>query len=200
MLSHRSINSLGTTLEIIEKLIAWDAKAMSKWEEAWDLEPRAAPNPTGTNQYTKAAERAKEVKPDNILPNQNQQKSVTLEYGNSALAGLRRLRKASEAGDEKAMLAWDQAVRGEHGGAHNPEGIGGKSGKQADIVNVDNIHVDNKGTVRPAGTSTDAGLRRLDKAAQAGDEKAADMLRRVLDPNDPTTVNSAAVIMGWRKP
>ena len=26
------------------------------------------------------------------------------------------------------------------------------------------------------------------------------MLRRVLDPDDPTTVNSALVIMGWRKP
>jgi hypothetical protein len=100
----------------------------------------------------------------------------------------------------EAQLAWDRAVRGEHGGAHNPEGIGGKSGKQPIIVNVDNVNVDNGGTVRPTGNSADAGLRRLDKAAQAGDEKAADMLRRVLDPNDPMTVNGAAVIMGWRKP
>ncbi len=97
------------------------------------------------------------------------------------------------------MLAWDRATRGEHGGAHNPRGLGGKSGKTVDdIVNVDDMHVDNKhSTVRPTGTSAQAGLRRLEKAAEAGDGNAVDMLRRVLDPNDAMTVNGACVAMGY---
>ena len=42
---------------------------------------------------------------------------------------------------------------------------------------MDNIHVDNSATIRPAGTSADAGRRRLDKAADAGDERAVDLDR-----------------------
>ena len=80
---------------------------------------------------------------------------------------------------------WDRATRGDHGGAHNPTGLGGKSGKtEADIVNDDNVNVDNPpGTIRPTGNSSQAGLRRLEKAASAGDGNAADLLRRILDPN-----------------
>lgn len=36
----------------------------------------------------------------------------------------------------------------------------------AATLNVDNIHVEGNGTVRPDGTSADAGLRRLEKAAR----------------------------------
>ena len=43
-------------------------------------------------------------------------------------------------------------------------------------------------------------MRRLDKAARAGNGNAADLLRRVIDPNDAMTVNGACVAMGWRKP
>lgn len=120
-------HGLGTTVEIVKKFIARDAKAMSEWEKALEEEKKAAPNPTGTNQYTKPADREKEV-------------------------------------------------------------------------NVDIINTNQKLPGRPDGTSAQYGLRRLRHAAEAGDEKAADMLCRVLDPNDPTTVNGAAVIMGWRKP
>jgi hypothetical protein len=49
------------------------------------------------------------------------------------------------------------------------------------------------------GNSVIGGLRRLDKAAQRGDPKAAEMLRRVLDQTDATTVHAACVVMGWRK-
>jgi hypothetical protein len=103
---------------------------------------------------------------------------------------------------EEALLEFDQAIRGEHGGAHNPHGLGGKSGKTADdIVNVYDIHVDNNsGTVRPSGISAQAGLRRIEKAAEAGDGNAAEMLRRVLDPSDGMTVHGACVELGWRKP
>ena len=50
------------------------------------------------------------------------------------------------------------------------------------------------------GNSAAAGMRRLDKAAQAGDDKAADLLRQVTDPANPMTVNRACIAMGWRKP
>lgn len=57
------------------------------------------------------------------------------------------------------------------GGANNPLGPGGKSGKAADdIVNVDNVHGD-KGE-RPTGNTAAAGLRKLQKAAAEGNELA----------------------------
>jgi hypothetical protein len=76
---------------------------------------------------------------------------------------------------DAAMLAWDRAVRGEHGGAHNPTG----TNQHTKEVKPDNILLDQKARKKAAvdyGTSTDAGLRRLDKAAARGDAKAADML------------------------
>ena len=107
-------------------------------------------------------------------------------------------------GNEEAMLAWDRAVRGEHGGAHNPQGIGGKSGKKApDIVKSDVIRLDKavgkKGN-SDYGTSAQSGLRRLERAASAGNPNAAEALRRVLDPRDDLTVNAACIALGWRKP
>jgi hypothetical protein len=84
------------------------------------------------------------------------------------------------AGDNAATSAWDQAVRGEPG---NP--TCGKKAQESPIVY--NIHN------RPSGTSTDAGLRRLDKAAQAGDDKAAEMLRRVSAPSAQPGADAAAI-------
>ncbi len=106
------------------------------------------------------------------------------------------------AGNERAMLAWDKAVRGEHGGNRNPTGRNQHTPEPdavADVVNVSNIHVDHI-PERPAGTTAQAGLRRLEKAASAGDGNAADLLRRVVNPDDAMTVNGACVAMGWRKP
>ena len=57
-------------------------------------------------------------------------------------------------------------------------------------------HVE-KNTERPAGTTAQAGLRRLEKAASAGDGNAADLLRRVVNPADAMTFNGA--YMGWRR-
>jgi hypothetical protein len=98
------------------------------------------------------------------------------------------------ADDEAAKLHWDRAVRGDHGGAHNPTGINQHS--EADQVNVDNVNVDQMGTVRPVGNSAQAGLRRLDRAAQAGNEQAATMLAKVLDGS--VSVNAACIALGWR--
>jgi hypothetical protein len=39
------------------------------------------------------------------------------------------------------------------------------------------------------GNSAQAGIRRLEKAASGGDGNAADLLRRVVDPNDAMTIN-----------
>lgn len=100
------------------------------------------------------------------------------------------------------MLAWDKAVRGEHGGNRNPAGRNQHTPEPAaaaDVVNVSNIHVDHI-PERPAGTTAQAGIRRLEKAASAGDGNAADLLRRVVNPDDAMTVNGACVAMGWRKP
>ena len=56
-------------------------------------------------------------------------------------------------------------------------------------IKLDNIQLENKSSQAPTGTSSQAGLRRLEKAAASGDGNAVDVLRRVLDPNDPMTVN-----------
>lgn len=108
------------------------------------------------------------------------------------------------AGNERAMLAWDKAVRGEHGGAR--EGAGRKSASaeiplhdpETGEIKSDNVTLDK--SERQGGNSQQQGLRRLEKAASAGDGNAADLLRRVVNPNDAMTVNGACVAMGWRKP
>lgn len=102
------------------------------------------------------------------------------------------------AGNERAMLAWDRAVRGEHGGAR--EGAGRKPTVAADVpahdpdtgeIKAHIVSLENKPErVRSTdyGNSAQAGLRRLEKAASAGDGNAADLLRRVMDLNDAMTV------------
>ncbi len=110
------------------------------------------------------------------------------------------------AGNERAMLAWDKAVRGEHGGNRNPTGRNQHTPEPesgAVEVKPDNILLDLAPASKPSsdyGTSAQAGLRRLEKAASDGDGNAADLLRRVIDPDDAMTVNGACVAMGWRKP
>jgi hypothetical protein len=67
--------------------------------------------------------------------------------------------------DTVAKLAYDEVVAREPGGANNPLGLGGKSGKTGDIDTLDIIQVDNQPVpTAPTGTSEAAGLRRLRKA------------------------------------
>ncbi len=109
------------------------------------------------------------------------------------------------AGNERAMLAWDKAVRGEHGGNRNPTGRNQHTPEPesgAVEVKPDNILLDLAPASKPSsdyGTSAQAGLRRLEKAASSGDRNAADLLHRVIDTNDAMSVNGACVAMGWRK-
>lgn len=107
---------------------------------------------------------------------------------------------------EAAMLAWDRAVRGEHGGAHNPNRdpqTGRFVSKPVECLKSDNVRLEDAakklGTL-DYGNSAQAGLRRLEKAASSGDQTAAALLRRVVNPNDNMSVNGACVQMGWRKP
>jgi len=110
------------------------------------------------------------------------------------------------AGNERAMLAWDKAVRGEHGGNRNPTGRNQHTPEPEavpDVVKPDIIRLDQGAASKSSsdyGTSAQAGIRRLEKAASAGDGNAADLLRRVVNPDDAMTVNGACVAMGWRKP
>lgn len=78
------------------------------------------------------------------------------------------------AGNERAMLAWDKAMRGEHGGAR--EGAGRKPAvatpehdPETGEIKLDNIQLEKPVSDAPTGTSAQAGLRRLEKAASAGD-------------------------------
>ena len=76
---------------------------------------------------------------------------------------------------------WRSTVRND-GGANNPLGLGGKGGKVSeDIVTFDNIQGDIKEGRAPTGTSAQAGIRRLEKAAESGDGNAGNHSRRASD-------------------
>lgn len=92
---------------------------------------------------------------------------------------------------EKALTLLTTVTKRGPGGANNPHG---RAGKPAEEINVDNVNVDTG--ARPTGNSAEAGLRRLAKEAEAGDEKAADNLRQVHEGRK--SVNAACVEMGWR--
>jgi len=87
------------------------------------------------------------------------------------------------------VLAWDKAVRGEHGGAR--EGAGRKPASaevpahdpETREIKTDNVSLEyGAKRVRPAdyGNSAQSGLRRLEKAASSGEGNAAGFLRRVV--------------------
>lgn len=81
----------------------------------------------------------------------------------------------------QARLLWDRAVRGEHGG-----------NRRSESFKVDNINIE-----RPTGTSVAAGLRRLDKEAEAGNSIAAQALDAV--KSGAKSVHRAMVECGFRK-
>jgi hypothetical protein len=97
------------------------------------------------------------------------------------------------------MALWAEVTKRGRGGANNPAGIGGKSGKtKDDIVNVDNINIDNQATLkRPTGTSAAAGLRKLQKAAAAGNDNARAALAEVVAGRKK--VHRACIEAGLRK-
>ena len=84
------------------------------------------------------------------------------------------------AGNAAAELAWDRAVRGEHGRSNAP-----RDPKTGRLVKVAVPKSDNIRHKIDYGTSAAGGMRRLDKAAAAGDGKAAVLLRQVTDFSQP---------------
>ena len=90
--------------------------------------------------------------------------------------------------DMEAVHMLSGAEAGGRGGANNPNGIGGKSGKI--IVNVDNINIDN-GRDTATGTSTAFTMRTLEKRAP---EVHAEVLAGNLSPH------AAMVKAGLRTP
>lgn len=90
---------------------------------------------------------------------------------------------------EAALLAIDQAMRGEHGGAR--PGAGRPPSQPAihePVINVDNVNVENQGAIRPTGNSADAGRRRLDREAGKGDAKASELQDKGVG-SDPTPLD-----------
>ncbi len=118
----------------------------------------------------------------------------------SSIATIRALLASAEgkAAAERARNLIDKELARGAGGANNVTGVNQHT-KPQDVVNVSNIHVDlnpaaeapqvriadnapaeEKQPARPVGTTIDAGLRRLRKAAEAGDFKAQQHLDSVL--------------------
>jgi hypothetical protein len=100
--------------------------------------------------------------------------------------------------DIEARNLFDAAIKGQHGGVHNPnrDAVTGRMASKP--LNVDNINVeDHRKTVRPTGTSADQGLRRIRKEADAGNGAAKAQLADVL--SEKTSVNKACVVLGFRK-
>jgi hypothetical protein len=94
--------------------------------------------------------------------------------------------------DTPERVAFENAIVGERGGANNPEGIGGKSGKQTEIVNAYNINIDNKDTERAsAGTARSYAYRKLSK-------ERPDLLERVIAGE--MSAHAAMIEAGFRKP
>ena len=76
--------------------------------------------------------------------------------------------------DPVLLALWQRHSRRGDGGANNPHGLGGRSGKTAEeLVTVDNIHSDKDGQ-RPTGTSAAAGMRRLQTAAETDPQARAE--------------------------
>lgn len=93
---------LGASYDVIRPLITADKKLL----EAWDRETQRAPgNPTGANQHTKTED-------GGSLYNIQDSSIPSAPTGTSEQAGIRRLRKAAEAGDSRAQLWLDDVIAG----------------------------------------------------------------------------------------
>lgn len=91
--------------------------------------------------------------------------------------------------DMEAVHLLSQESAGKAGGNNNPMGLGGKSHKQTDIVNHNNITLVNATSKAMQGTSTIYNMRRL---AKSSPELHAKVIAGELSPN------AAAVQAGFR--
>lgn len=87
--------------------------------------------------------------------------------------------------DPAMLVAFDRAVQGQHGGDR----------RSAAATNLDNVQVG--APEAPTGNSAQAGIRRIRKAAEAGDVEAAAALARV--EAGEQSVHAAMLALGWRR-
>lgn len=101
--------------------------------------------------------------------------------------------------DDRALALWTPLRRGQHGGEREGAGRRPKLAVVGDVpgqeIKDDNVTLD----CLRKGNSRDQGMRRLQDAART-DSRAADLLAKVQDPADKTTIHGACVQMGWRRP
>ena len=90
------------------------------------------------------------------------------------------------------LAVWTQVTKRKPGGSNNPHG---RSGKPDEEITLDNIQGDNQ--TAPTGTSKEAGLRKLQKAAAEGNGEAAVQLAEVVAGHKK--VHTACVDAGLRK-
>ena len=101
------------------------------------------------------------------------------------------------ADDIAAKTAYDEIVAKEPGGQAGNQNALKINPQSEGETNVDNVHV-RFDPERPTGNTEQAGLRRLRKAAEAGDSRAQMWLEDVLA--EKVSVHRACIAMGWRKP
>jgi hypothetical protein len=85
--------------------------------------------------------------------------------------------------DREALLEFDREMQRRDGGANNPHGRAGKP----DGNTLYNIQGGNSAAA-PTGTSAQAGIRRLRKAAEEGDQQASELLSKVIDSTSDMSV------------
>lgn len=93
----------------------------------------------------------------------------------------------------EALALWCQLTKRPAGAPAGNQNAAKSSSPDETIV--DNIH--DCSEERPTGTSRAAGMRRLQKAAEEGDEQAQAYLEDVLDGK--MSIHAACIAMGWRK-
>lgn len=173
---------IGATVELVKELCARDPKMGL----AFDRAVRKGPGNQRINEQSRD-------KRGRVLPKDKNRSTSPASNSASPSPGsvqfiLRRLDKTAEDGDERASALLDRVAKGE---------IRAKAADRS----VDNIH----GTVkeRPTGTSAQAALRRLRKAAEAGNQPAtallADVIAEKVIDGKKITANSAMIEMGWRR-
>jgi hypothetical protein len=117
-------------------------------------------------------------------------------YGIEASTDLIRKLIADE---PAALVLFDEAVQARPGGANNPAGSNQHQRKEAPVEEVTLYNIQGDQPARaPTGTSREASVRRLRKAADAGDPKAVDLLEKV--KSGEVKPNRARIEMGWAKP
>lgn len=136
--------------------------------------------------------------PGDIIPQMSWKEFLATPYPNG-LGTTEEVIKKLCRGDPAALGAFDEATTKKPGGNKNPAGTNQHTKPKADEVKLYNIQDDlsRAESAAPTGTTAQAGLRRLRKAAAKGDTKAADLLRQVLEHS--MTIHASNVAMGWRK-